>query len=141
MKLYFTNKKEINSFEVLLPEISFKYCDNPDGEMYAMIVTDIKSNYDIAKELIHELNSLLLSKKSVIILNLLVNPYFDELCMIISNCNDLSKRKKAIIKKYVFSYLSSDKANYIFSIPNIRGNEIYKKKNMYLISKKILSFI
>lgn len=63
MKLYFTNKKEINSFEVLLPEISFKYCDNPDGEMYAMIVTDIKSNYDIAKELIHELNSLLLSKK------------------------------------------------------------------------------
>lgn len=138
MNIYFSEYKGEHSFEVLLPNISFIYCNNRDGRIYTNIISENKSALDTAKELISGLNPLFITKKSVIILNLLVNPYFEELCSIISDDTDLSKAKKRIIKKHIFKYLGSEEARLVFSNRNVEGCEIYNCKNMYSISNEML---
>lgn len=141
MKLYFSKEKNENSFEVLLPKISFKYCDNLDGRIYANIIDKDKTEIEVVQELIDELNPLIITKKTAIILNLLANPYFDELCQIIKKDGNMSIRKKSVLKKYIFGYLGSSECKMAFSNEKVEGYEVYNKKNMYMISKEILNLL
>ena len=141
MNIYFTKEKEINSYVVLLPKITFKYCDNIDGRIYVKYLLNNSSKENDVIELISQLNPLIMTKKNVAILNLLVNPFFDELCTCIKTKDLINKRKKRIIKKYIFNYLGCDEANLVFSDNNIEGAEIYRCKNMFEKSREMLEII
>lgn len=141
MNIYFTNEKEINSYVVLLPKITFKYCDNIDGRIYVKYLLNNSSKENDVIELISQLNPLIMTKKNVAILNLLVNPFFDELCTCIKTKDLINKRKKRIIKEYIFNYLGCDETNLVFSDNNIEGAEIYRGKNMFEKSREMLEII
>ena len=142
MKLFFSDVKKETSYETLLPKSCFRYVkDIFDGKLYANIITDKKDNLEIATELINNLNPIIVTKKSAIILNLLVNPYFDELCYLVTNGKILSKWRIKILKKYVFKYLSSDlvyKSYSLFKDNVVEGSAFYKGKNIYNVSKSVL---
>lgn len=126
----------------MLPKSCFRYVkDIFDGKLYANIITDKKDNLEIATELINSLNPIIVTKKSAIILNLLVNPYFDELCYLVTNGKILSKWRIKILKKYVFKYLSSDLVYNSYSLFKdnvVEGSAFYKGKNIYNVSKSVL---
>ena len=142
MKLFFSDVKKETSHEILLPKLCFKYVkDIFDGKLYTNIITDKKDNLEIATDLINCLNPLIVTKKSAIILNLLVNPYFDELCYLVTNGKILSQWRLKILEKHVFKYLSSDlvyKSYSSFQDNAVEGSKFYKDKNIYNVSKSII---
>ena len=81
---------------------------------------------------------LIINKKNTIILNLLANPFFDDLCDCLSKNSKISKSKINLIKKHIFSYLGDENTKRLFSDLAVEGAEIYMKKNMYERSKKML---
>lgn len=137
MNIYFSQEKNAFSYDILLPKISFKYCNNTDGRIYANIIPNNKPSIEVVKELINALNPIIITKKTTIILNLLVNPYFDELCQVINEDYNVSSLKKTIIKKYIFEYLSSAECRLLFSNEKVEGYKIYNSKNMFEKSKAI----
>lgn len=143
MKAYFTDTKDEDSYVILvLPEKVFRYCKTPDEKLYVKHSLDGVPRENAVIELISELHSFILTKRDVAILNLLVNPYFDELCEYMRTASDISKGKRKKIRKHIFEYLASPKANRIHSDPYIgpyiAGTEIYKSKRMFERSKEIL---
>lgn len=134
MDIYFSWEKTSFSYDVLLSKISFKYCNNLDGRIYANIIRGNQSSIEVVKELINALNPIFLTKKNVIILNLLVNPFFDELCQAIKENTNISSLRKLIIKKNIFEYLGSAECKLTFLDEKVEGHNIYNSKNMYEIS-------
>lgn len=141
MNLNFTDTKFEYTYIILLAKITFKYCNNPDGRIYTIIENANGSSYEIVRKLILELNPFIMNRKNVIILNLLVNPYFNELCLFIKHEKCFSKARLKIIKKYIFDYLAEDEVYNTYLTCNLEGKEIYLGKNMYGISKEMLKIL
>ena len=137
MQFNFVDYKSDSTYVALLAKITFKYCNNYDGRIYtAFRIGD--TNENIIETLINQLTPLLVNKKNTIILNLLVNPFFDDLCVYLSKNNKISCGKIKLIKKHIFSYLSDEFTKKIFTDLNVEGATIYINKNMYEKSKKML---
>jgi len=137
MQFNFVDYKSDSTYVALLAKITFKYCNNYDGRIYtAFSIGD--TNENIIETLINQLTPLLVNKKNTIILNLLVNPFFDDLCVYLSKNNKISCGKIKLIKKHIFSYLSDEFTKKIFTDLNVEGATIYINKNMYEKSKKML---
>ena len=81
---------------------------------------------------------LIVNKKNTIILNLLVNPFFDDLCDYLSENPKICKNKINLINKYIFSYLSNENTKRLYSDFDVEGTDIYINKNMYERSMKML---
>ena len=140
MDFSFVDYKSDLSYVPLLAKIAFKYCNNPDGRIYATYsLSGINDN--LVESLINQLTPLMFNKKNAIILNLLVNPFFDDLCDYLSKSPKISSRKINLIKKSVFSYLSDENTRRVYSDLEVEGAEIYIKHNMYEKSKKMLTII
>lgn len=137
MKVYFTEEKLITSHIVLLGKISEKYVKTFEGLLFTNIITDNQPNIDVVKQLIDAINPFVLTKRTVIVLNLLVDPFFEELCLLIKERFKMSAFKKRIIKKYIFGYLSDPMRKLVYSDPHVLGHEIYNSKKMYEMSKII----
>jgi hypothetical protein len=137
MRLEYTDTKEDNNI-VILKRISYKYCNNKEGIIYTKSLNDTN---DIITKLIKNIRFCVLNKKNTIILNLLVNPYFDELIDYIK-CGKLkSKRKLKFINKYIFKYLSNRYVNALNDSELFECSKIYKDKNMYLKSLEMTNLI
>ena len=139
MEIKFVDYMSETSYVTLLAKITFKYCNNYDGRIYATYSVD-DTNNNIVETLINQLTPLplIVNKKNTIILNLLVNPFFDDLCDYLSEKPKISKNKINLIKKYIFSYLSDESTKILFSDFVVEGTEIYINKNMYEKSMKML---
>ena len=139
MEIKFVDYMSETSYVTLLAKITFKYCNNYDGRIYATYSVD-DTNNNIVETLINQLTPLplIVNKKNTIILNLLVNPFFDDLCDYLSEKPKISKNKINLIKKYIFSYLSDESTKILFSDFVDEGTEIYINKNMYEKSMKML---
>ena len=137
MDFGFVDYKSDLSYVTLLARITFKYCNNPDGRIYSVYKMN-RTNNNLVEILINQLTPLVLNRKNVIILNLLVNPFFDDLCDYLSKEHPISNGKINLIKKYVFSYLSDENTQRVYSDLVVEGAEIYIKQNMYEKSKKML---
>ena len=136
MKFEFVDYKSDLSHETLLAKITFRYCNNFDGRIYT--IYNGGNDKDIVEELISQLTPFILNKKNAIILNLLVNPFFDELCNYISTKPNINFRKMKLLRKYVFSYLCDENTRKIYSDLEVEGSKIYIEKNMFEKSKNIL---
>ena len=139
MEIKFVDYMSETSYVTLLAKITFKYCNNYDGRIYATYSVD-DTNNNIVETLINQLTPLplIVNKKNTIILNLLVNPFFDDLCDYLSEKPKISKNKINLIKKYIFSYLSDESTKILFSDFVVEWTEIYINKNMYEKSMKML---
>ena len=138
MEFKFVEYKSDSTYVILLPKLAFKYCNNRDGRIYATYSTNEKNN-NLVELFINELSPLMLfNKKNAIILNLLVNPFFDDLCDYLSKNPKISTLKINLIKKHIFSYLSDPNTQRVFSDLEVEGAEIYLKQNMYAKSQKML---
>ena len=139
MEIKFVDYMSETSYVTLLAKITFKSCNNYDGRIYATYSVD-DTNNNIVETLINQLTPLplIVNKKNTIILNLLVNPFFDDLCDYLSEKPKISKNKINLIKKYIFSYLSDESTKILFSDFVVEGTEIYINKNMYEKSMKML---
>lgn len=139
MEVRFVDYKSETSYIALLAKITYKYCNNYDGRIYTTYSIDDTSN-NLVETLINQLNPLplIINKKNTIILNLLANPFFDDLCDCLSKNSKISKSKINLIKKHIFSYLGDENTRRLFSNLAVEGAEIYIKKNMYERSKKML---
>lgn len=137
MDFDFVDYKSDLSYVTLLAKITFKYCNNPDGRIYSVYKMN-GTNNNLVEILINQLTPLVLNRKNVIILNLLVNPFFDDLCDYLSKGHPISNGKINLIKIYVFSYLSDENTQRVYSDLAVEGAEIYIKQNMYEKSKKML---
>lgn len=137
MVFNFVNYKSDTSYITLLSKIAFKYCDNCDGRIYATYcINDISEN--AVEIIINQLTPFVINKKNSVILNLLVNPFFNDLCDYLSNNPKISINRINLIKKYVFSYLSDENTKIVYSDLDVEGADLYIKQNMYLRSKKML---
>lgn len=140
MKFEFVNYKSESSYVTLLPKITFKYCSNYDGRIYAKYTMDTV-NDNIVRVLLDQLLPGIINKKNSIILNLLVNPFFDNLCKYLSTGANIAGSKIHLIKKYVFSYLSDEYTKIVYSDLSVEGAEIYIKHNMYEKSKQMMELL
>ena len=138
MKLKFVNYKSDSSHVVLLPKIAFKYCNNYDGRIYTTIDCGEKSNINIVEKLIEQLTPFIIGQKNCVILNLLVNPFFEELCSYLYTKPKIGHRKIKFLKKHIFSYLCDQRTKRMYSDLAVEGAEIYIQKNMFEQSKDIL---
>lgn len=137
MEIKFVDYKSETSYIALLAKITFKYCNNYDGRIYtAYSIGDTNDN--LIKTLINQLTPLIVNKKNTIILNLLVNPFFDDLCDYLSENPKICKNKINLINKYIFSYLSNENTKRLYSDFDVEGTDIYINKNMYERSMKML---
>ena len=136
MEFKFVDYKADSTYVPLLAKISFKYCNNRDGRIYATYSMSGANN--TIEILINQLTPVLGNKKNIIILNLLVNPFFDDLCDYLSKNPTMSYRKINLIKKHIFSYLSDEYTKKLYSDLAVDGAEIYIKQNIYERSKKML---
>jgi len=84
---------------------------------------------------------IIINKKNTIILNLLVNPLFNELCDYLSSKPKISKSKIRLIKKYIFSYLGSELKKIQNDNIHVIGSDIYRNQNMYERSKEMLKIL
>ena len=140
MEIKFVDYKSETSYIALLAKITFKYCNNYDGRIYtAYSIGDTNDN--LIKTLINQLTPLIVNKKNTIILNLLVNPFFDDLCDYLSENPKICKNKINLINKYIFSYLSNENTKRLYSDFDVEGTDIYINKNMYERSMKMLKNI
>ena len=114
MEFKFVDYKSETSYIVLLPKITFKYCNNYDGRIYTAYSID-DTNNNLIETLINQLTPLIVTKKNTIILNLLVNPFFDDLCDYLSKNPKISKFKRNLINKHIFSYLCDEKTKQLFT--------------------------
>ena len=137
MEIKFVDYKSETSYIALLAKITFKYCNNYDGRIYTAYSIGDTNNNQI-ETLINQLTPLIVNKKNTIILNLLVNPFFDDLCDYLSENPKICKNKINLINKYIFSYLSNENTKRLYSDFDVEGTEIYINKNMYEKSKKML---
>lgn len=137
MQFEFVDYKSESTYIALLPRLAFKYCNNPDGRIYTTY-KDIETNNELIETLINQLTPIIVNKKNSIILNLLVNPFFDDLCVYLSKSNKISCSRIKLIKKHVFKYLCDDFTRKIYSDLNVDGSTLYTDKNMYEKSKKML---
>ena len=136
MEIKFVDYKSETSYIALLAKITFKYCNNYDGRIYtAYSIGDTNDN--LIKTLINQLTPLIVNKKNTIILNLLVNPFFDDLCDYLSKNPKICKNKINLINKYIFSYLSNENTKRLYSDFDVEGTDIYINKNMYERSMKM----
>ena len=78
MEFKFVDYKSDSTYVTLLAKLTFKYCKNRDGRIYATYITSGKNNNSV-EILINQLTPLMFNEKNSIILNLLVNPFFDDL--------------------------------------------------------------
>ena len=140
MDLNYTNQKTLESYPVMLPKASFRYCSNPDGLLFAEIKDAPLSKEQTALELTEMLRTcFFLTKRDCVILSLLTNPYFDDLCTLLKRKDHLiDKRKVRKIYKHLFRYLSDDSTAKMYDNPIFAGSQIYKEKNMHLISKEMM---
>ena len=137
MEIKFVDYKSETSYIALLAKITFKYCNNYDGRIYtAYSIGDTNDN--LIKTLINQLTPLIVNKKNTIILNLLVNPFFDDLCDYLSENPKICKNKINLINKYIFSYLSNENTKRLYSDFDVEGTDIYINKNMYERCMKML---
>lgn len=137
MEVKFVDYKSETSYIALLSKITFKYCNNYDGRIYTAYSID-DTNNNLIETLINQLTPLIVNKKNTIILNLLVNPFFDDLCDYLSKNPKISNNKSNLINKHIFSYLCDEKTKRLYSDFDVEGTEIYINKNMYERSMKIL---
>lgn len=140
MEFEFVNYKSELTYIILLPKLAFKYCNNPDGKIYTSY-RGIEKNNELIEALINQLTPKIINKKNAIILNLLVNPFFDDLCAYLlksNKINNINNSKIKLIKKYIFTYLCDDFTKKIYSDLNVEGATIYANKKMYEKSKKML---
>ena len=140
MEIKFVDYKSETSYIALLAKITFKYCNNYDGRIYtAYSIGDTNNN--LIETLINQLTPLIVNKKNTIILNLLVNPFFDDLCDYLSENPKICKNKINLINKYIFSYLSNENTKRLYSDFDVEGTDVYINKNMYERSMKMLKNI
>ena len=138
MKFRFVDYKSDTTYIPLLGRLAFKYCKNRDGRIYATYSGSI-INKNMVEVLIDNLTPIFINKKNAIILNLLVNPFFDDLCDYLSkNKKNINHSILKLINKHIFSYLADCFTMKVFSDPVVEGSDIYSNKNMYERSKKIL---
>ena len=137
----FVDYKSDITYETLLAKISFPFCDNPDGRLYTVIKHNEIEPKKIVAKLIDKLTPFIFVRKNVIILNLLVNPFFEELCSYLNEKPNIGNSKVVLLKKYIFSYLSDERTKTMYSDLKIEGAQIYREKNMYEQSKEILQRI
>ena len=141
MYFCFTYCKSESTYETLLAKITFRYCNNLGGTIYTRINLDEKNAESIIAELIEQLTPFFITKKNTIILNLLVNPYFEELCNYLLLNPRVNKNKIRLLKRHVFSYLCDNNTRRMFSDPKVGGAEIYNQKSMYERSKRMLELL
>ena len=91
--------------------------------------------------LIDQLLPIIVNKKNAIVLNLLVNPFFDILCDYLLKNSNIAKSKINLIKKHIFSYLADEYTKNLFSDLSVDCAEIYIKHDMYIKSKKMLELL
>ena len=137
MEFKFVDNKYDSTYVTLLAKITFKYCNNRDGRIYATYKGSITGK-NIAEVLISQLTPIIINKNNAIILNLLVNPFFDDLCDYLSKNPIINHSKIKLIKKHIFGYLGDEFTKKVFSNSFVEGSDIYINKNMYEISKKML---
>ena len=101
MQFEFVDYKSESTYIALLPRLAFKYCNNPDGRVYTTY-KGIETNNELIETLINQLTPIIINKKNAIVLNLLVNPFFDDLCAYLSKNNKISC-SKIKLKKSTFS--------------------------------------
>jgi len=140
MEIKFVDYKSETSYIALLAKITFKYCNNYDGRIYTTYSIG-DTNNNLIETLINQLTPLIVNKKNTIILNLLVNPFFDDLCDYLSENPKICKNKINLINKYIFSYLSNENTKRLYSDFDVEGTDIYINKNMYERSMKMLKNI
>ena len=140
MELKFVDCKSELSYVTLLPKITFKYCNNSDGKIYATYSMSTKDD-DIVGVLIDQLLPIIVNKKNAIVLNLLVNPFFDILCDYLLKNSNIAKSKINLIKKHIFSYFADEYTKNLYSNLSVDGAEIYIKHDMYIKSKKMLELL
>ena len=133
----FVDNKSDSSYVPLLAQLAFKYCNNRDGRIYTTYSGSIIGK-NIVEVLIIQLTPIIINKKNAIILNLLVNPFFDDLCDYLSKNREIDYSKIKLIKKYIFSYLGDEFTKKIYSDLTVEGAEIYINKSMHEKSKKML---
>ena len=137
MEIKFVDYKSETSYIALLAKITFKYCNNYDGRVYTTYrVGDTNNN--LIETLINQLTPLIVNKKNTIILNLLVNPFFDDLCDYLSENPKICKNKINLINKYIFSYLSNENTKRLYSDFEVERTDIYINKNIYERTMKML---
>ena len=150
MVIKFIDRKTPDSYFTLLPKTAFiRYCNNPDGLLFAEIKDAPLSKEQAALELTEMLRTcFFLTKRDCVILSLLTDPYFDELCILLKRKDYLlDKRKLRKICKYLFGYLASDSAEKAFNDPYlgpdviIAGSQVYREKTMHLVSREMLKEI
>lgn len=138
MKFEFVDYKTDLSYETLLAKITYRYCNNSDGRIYTTYKSSNANGKDIVEQLVSQLTPFFMNKKNAIILNLLVNPFFEELCNYMFTNLNINCGRKKLLKRYVFSYLCNDNTKKIYADIEVEGALIYIGKNMYEKSKVIL---
>ena len=143
MKLQFIDHETEDSHIVFLGKLSFRYCNNFDGFLYTTFSTEEKNSQKIVKMLIDRLVPYIVCRKNAIILNLLVDPFFDELCTYLSAKPKIKKGKLYLIKKHIFKYLGNDFEHQCVLKAEglLEGSEIYFQKKMHEKSKKMLEML
>ena len=143
MKYKFVYDNSESTYAILLPKLTFSYCNEFEGIAHTTYSGSIDNN-NIIEELINDLTPVIITKKNAIILNLLVNPFFDQLCDYLSENPNISRYKINLIKKHIFSYLGDDftyKLHLSLAHLPVDGANIYDEKNMYERSKKMLEVL
>lgn len=141
MHFDFVETKSDSSFYVFLGRPAFRFINNPDGRLFTTIDHTDGSNMDVVRQLIDQLGWCVLRKKNVLILNLLVDPYFDELCEYVRNTPSLKPYKKHMLKKYIFQYLADDSTAERYHDGFCEGAPVYNAKKMDVRSKEMLELL
>ena len=143
MELKFIESKTEESYIIFLGKLAFRYNSNLDGPLYTTFSTEETNKLKIVEKLIDQLTPYIVCRKNAIILNLLVNPFFDELCTYLSAKPKIKKGKLYLLKKHIFKYLGDDFHHQcVLKLEGrLEGSEIYFQKNMYERSKKMLEML
>ena len=141
MHFDFVETKSDSSFYILVGRPVFRFVNNPDGGLYTTINHTDGSKMDVVRQLIDQLGFCILRKKNVLILSLLIDPYFDELCEYVRNTPSLKPYKKHMLKKYIFQHLADDITAKIYHEGFCEGAPIYNAKKMDVRSKEMLELL
>jgi len=143
MKVEFAYRWSDDVYDIMITKIINPVLMDHDGNLFTRIIDPLETSEQIIEELFRQLaHRHIVTRKVAVILNLLVNPYFDETCEYVkTHYGELPKNVKRFLRKYIYSFLADDFQRKLWSMGPTVGSVIYHRKCMYEKSKEMLKLL
>lgn len=143
MKVDFAYRWSDDVYDIMVTNIINPALMDHDGNLFTKIIDPLETSEQIIGELFLQLSHRhIVTKKVAVILNLLVNPYFDETCEYVkTHYSELPKNVKRFLRKNIYSFLTDEFRRKIWSMGLSVGSVIYHDKCMYEKSKEMLKLL